>query len=154
MVIQDQTGNVFTFLKYKGLLIDMEEQILNNHSDTDIAEKMRSQLTTGLKVGFDSAIYFGKLVKATKTLDQIGAGQAWYDKKVLFTPENVKQESWYRTHLITEEENKDNFGNKGCFMHQPDFKLGLLFEGADKDYETFITHHNLDKTQFVVLIVE
>ena len=61
----------------------------------------------------------------------------------LFTPSKIKNKAYYKEHLINEEENKDNFGNKGFFEHQKDFKLGMLFEGHDEDYLEFMKHHNL-----------
>ena len=45
---------------------------------------------------------------------------------------------------MTEEEDKDNYGNKGLFVHEDKFNLGLLFNGENEDYKEFITYNELD----------
>ncbi len=73
---------------------------------------------------------------------------------MLFTPSKIKDINWYNKCLVKAEENKDAFGNKGCFVHNEKFKLCLLFEGQESDYVNFVTHHELKVSQFVVVIIE
>ena len=74
-------------------------------------EKMRSQIVAGMKVGYNSAIYFANLVTTCEPLKSLFGEQKWYDEERLFTPEKLKDREWYTKDLLTKEENKDNFGN-------------------------------------------
>ena len=117
-------------------------------------ESTRKSLVSALKTGYDTAFYFGKMPVTTPPMDAIFGKEAWYHADILYTPAKVTDKDWYRAHLIKEEENIDNFGNKGVFCHCDKFKLGFIFEGKDDKYEEFISHHKLNKDKFIVMIVE
>ncbi len=68
------------------------------------------------------------------------------------TRELVAKE-FYKKNILTEEEDVDNFGNKGWFQHSDDFQVIVLFEGSGDDYKKVMAHHNLDPNLFELMII-
>lgn len=146
-------------MKYKGFLINMPENHLYQEAmevagKDAVAEMVRSKLVHAMGAGKDTAVYFGQNVNSAESLPSLCHGKEWYNPEMLFTPTKIADESWYSKCLIKHEENKDAFGNQNCFIMKPNFKLSLLFEGKETDYVNFVNHHQLQTSQFVVIIVE
>ena len=80
-------------------------------------------------------------------------GAKFNDVKSLFNPAVMKSKEFYKKNILKEEEDVDNFGNKGWFEHKDEFQLLVLFEGSGEDYKKVLSHHGLDPNLFEVMII-
>jgi len=80
-LIQDLTGNYFTFLKYKGAFFDFEEHIVKN-SENDPVKKAefieggRKRMMYSMKAGTVISFYFGKF---KGNLKDFFSGTNWFE---------------------------------------------------------------------------
>lgn len=61
----------------------------------------------------------------------------FFDPHKLFNYKEFLDEKYFKKYILKPEEDKDNFGNHGCFMANKDYKNSILFTTKeDTDAET------------------
>lgn len=133
-LILDTTGNYYTFLKYKGTILDYETMEINGDARTEKKaegiESTRKQLYFAMK-GATCAFYFAGF---RYSLKEYFKNTAWMaDMESIFTPSKLKDEKFYKKVILKPEEDVDGFGNKGFFDIKDGFGLVLLLTGQNFD---------------------
>ena len=95
------------------------------------------------------------LDKILKDLPEFFKGAPFFSVEELFVPDKVKEESYFRKKLITEEEDVDaqGFGNKGGYYPDSKFAAVILSKSVDKTPEEILQALNIPMSLFDVLII-
>ncbi|CAI2381816.1 unnamed protein product [Moneuplotes crassus] len=145
----DTQGNAEIFFKYKANLVELSRmQVALAAEETtvdDVKEKMRAQLVYSLKAGDAYVIFLDKLM---------GKFEDYYDEecipKELFDPTEIVKPEIYKK-ILKEDEDVDNFGNKGGFYHQETFRVVVLSTRTpdSEDNSDIAEHLEPEKFEFI-----
>ena len=153
-VIIDSTGNVETFLKYKGDIIEINKlklkQQMSKLEDKELDTEIRHRIVSSFRLGGIVALFLDSAI----SLDLIEfLGQfKWFDKSAFFNSKNMITRDYFVKHdMITKDEDKDNFGNVGYWAPAEKSRLLVVVNGDDKDIETVKKNFSSDLFQFVIV---
>ena len=111
VILWDKSGNVSTFLSYKGNLLDFDQEVEQVEKGTmskeTCIEKMRSKMTHSMKHGSVFCLNLGK----KKNIDFTGdynSGDSW-EASIAFNYEEFRKEE-NSAKFIKNEESTDNWG--------------------------------------------
>lgn len=129
-LVIDGSDNYSTFLKYKGTVVDISEHLVKkavdkDYSDTEFVELARKKFVYGLKSGSILAFFFDNFVNSFKEI--FAEAEFFQDKVKFFNPASFLDKTYYKPTFLRGEEDIDNFGNKGHFESDKDFKMCFVY---------------------------
>ncbi|CAI2381633.1 unnamed protein product [Moneuplotes crassus] len=145
----DTQGNAEVFFKYKANLVELNRmQVALAAEETtvdDVKEKIRTHLLYALKSGSCIVFFVDKLM---------GKFEDYYDEsflpKEIFDPTEIVKPEIYKK-ILKEDEDMDNFGNKGGFYHQETFRVAVLSTRTpdSEDNSDIAEHLEPEKFEFI-----
>lgn len=119
----DQTGNAYTFFKYKAKLIDVDSLFvsvnISQKTKEEVVEEIRKGLTYGLKAGESTVFHIGA---RNEEINDLLKGEKFWEPKNLFRPPSKMDSDWYRSKLMKETD-KDVFGNEGSLFPSDTYRI-------------------------------
>ena len=133
IIIFDTTGNAQVFFRYKAHMTEFAKKVIqvrmNACTVEDATEELRRHLVYSMKAGDLFVINSDKLEPDYDT--------EWNTSKFpshkVFDFAAWRDKSNYKS-VLTDDEDVDNFGNKGWYEMKDDFQMALLSNESDDEH--------------------
>ena len=150
--IFDPTELAPRFFVYSGKLVELNRTMVKMSMGAatleDLREEIRRQFYFAMKNGETLAFYSDKL---------IGRFNEYFDEKSIpeeiFDPKQITDENIYKK-ILKEDEDVDNFGNKGYFSMKDEFKVCMIVNRTPDDSDNHEIGERLDTDKFDFYLIE
>lgn len=123
VLLIDETGNAFTFFKYKAKLIDVESLFtavsISQKTKESAVEEIRKGLTYGLKSGQCTIFHIGAF---NVEINDFLKNEKFWEPQNLFRPPSKIDQNWYQSKLMKETD-EDPFGGKGTLLPSDSYRI-------------------------------
>ena len=126
-----------TFFLYKGVLVDLNKEIMKKDRGTrslgEVCEAFRKELVLAMKTGAVLAINMDHFIPDFKVEYNKPEGSELFDTESIFNFEHLRVRENYKK-ILKDEEDYDFQGNRGCFYMNPDFQICMIYTHKAEDH--------------------
>ncbi len=147
----DETKNLSVFFSYKATLFELNKEMLSmalkKKTKEEVNERFRKMIVNTMKSGDNLAIFVDSSIPNFKEefTDATCVHPDIFDLEVMDKKENYKT-------MVREEEDVDNFGNKGWYEKKDDWIISVVTVASIED-EGATAMKNLPLDKFMVVRV-
>jgi len=122
------SGQLETFFNYKGKLIELHKEKmkidLGKNTIEEVGEGLRSLLILSLHYGYNIVLHLGG--SENFCIEELFSKFSWYKNDFFKNANFLKTDYLRKNKLIKEEEDKDFFGNQGCYEVKDTARIFVL----------------------------
>ena len=151
-LVIDYSKQLEVFMKYKGLLVELNKVVLRSKLKGSIdeeAENLRAQLVLGLQKGYWISL---ALEDSSQGHENILSEMPWYNKAIVLTNEIYEKDNLLSSKILKKDEDQDLMGTPGFYTVHRDSKLLFLYPCESEE-----TEKNLSEQyglEYTIVIVE
>ena len=147
----DQTGNASVFFRYKAKLIECARSVvqvaMGATEPDDVVEQWRRSYVYAMKSGDTCVFHMDKVAPDFKHK----YSSAMFPVPTIFDKAEITKKPVYKT-MVKPAEDVDNFGNRGWFEMDDNFKVALLSSLTPEDLDDYKDRVPLDKCRLFKIV--
>ena len=122
------SGQLETFFNYKGKLLEISKDKmrvdLGKNTIEEVGDDIRANIISGLRLGESIILHTGG--SENFNLLEFFSKFSWFKKDFFENSNFLKAEYLKKNKMVKTEEDKDNFGNAGCYKCNQKAKIFVL----------------------------